>query len=235
LCSAGEALRLEAVCNASVREGAEVTFSVYREGDTPGRNEPVETLTGINRAGKAVAEWAYHRRRDVQNLLRTGRRFIIAVFTAGAEEVQSGVVEVDPVQEPVAELVFPTDSRRITWAFGNDHPLGVDIGALTPGVSGDPIFAAMGGVITMAEIPSWSPSSSTYIIINGDDGRTYRYLHILIPDTIQVGDIVTTGQQIATMSHIGSPGQVHLHFEVFENGQRIDPLSLFSDLTFTFP
>jgi hypothetical protein len=34
------------------------------------------------------------------------------------------------------------------------------------------------------------------------------------------------------MSDVGVSGQVHLHFEVFENGQRIDPLSLYPDITF---
>jgi murein DD-endopeptidase MepM/ murein hydrolase activator NlpD len=123
---------------------------------------------------------------------------------------------------------FPTESTRITSYFDDDHPYGIDIGALDRGVPGDPVHASMSGTVTRAGVPEWS--SSTYIDIDGDDGRTYRYLHTDIGEDITEGTRVTTGQQIATMSDNGSPGQVHLHYEVFENGARIDPLSLFPDI-----
>jgi RHS repeat-associated protein len=130
--------------------------------------------------------------------------------------------------------VFPTNSTRITSTFNEDHPLGIDIGATVPGQAGDSVVAAMGGMVTIAGNPDWSPSGSSYIIIEGADERTYRYVHT---DNISVslGDTVTTGQQISTMSDIGAPGDVHLHFEVFEDGRRIDPLSIYSDIIFTLP
>ena len=129
--------------------------------------------------------------------------------------------------------VLPTDSLRIANEFGEDHPLGIDIGAETPGVAGDPIYAAVGGTVTMAGVPDWSPSGSTHITIEGDDGRTYRYVHTDIPEGTQVGNTVTAGEQIATMGDNGAPGQVHLHYEVFENGDRIDPTSLYPDTPFS--
>jgi RHS repeat-associated protein len=130
--------------------------------------------------------------------------------------------------------VFPTNSTRITSTINDDHPLGIDIGATTPGQAGDPVVAAMGGIVTTAGTPDWSPSGSSYITIEGTDERTYRYVHT---DNIFVssGDTVTTGQQISTMSDVGAPGNVHLHFEIFEDGQRIDPLSLYPDTIFTLP
>jgi RHS repeat-associated protein len=129
--------------------------------------------------------------------------------------------------------VFPTDSTRITSTFGGNHPLGIDVGATSQGVAGDVVRAAMGGTVITAGSPDWSPSGSSYVIIEGNDGRTYRYTHT---DNMLVtaGDTVTTGQQVSSMSDVGADA-VHLHFEVFENGQRIDPLSLFPDTTFTLP
>jgi RHS repeat-associated protein len=130
--------------------------------------------------------------------------------------------------------MFPTDSTRITSTFNDVHPFGIDIGATTPGQAGDPVVAAMGGIVTTAGKPDWSSSESSYIIIDGSDERTYRYVHT---DNISVspGDTVATGQQISTMSDVGANGQVHLHFEVFEDGQRINPLSLYPDINFALP
>jgi murein DD-endopeptidase MepM/ murein hydrolase activator NlpD len=147
--------------------------------------------------------------------------------------------------------VFPTQSRRITARFGvkgGRHPPqgheGVDVGALVAGNRGDPIYAAMRGRVTVPGLTSGSDSGSTIITIEGDDGRVYRYFHAVILSGIKKGTLVQTGQQIATMSDEGSEGRIHLHFEVFstvaayrsrERGtNRIDPLSLFPDLTFTF-
>jgi murein DD-endopeptidase MepM/ murein hydrolase activator NlpD len=130
--------------------------------------------------------------------------------------------------------VFPTQSTRITSSFSDDHPLGVDIGASTQGVAGDPVVASFGGVVTTAGVPNWSPSGSSYVIIDGTDSRTYRYTH-MSDISISAGDSVTGGQHIGNMSDVGASGQVHLHYEVFENGQRIDPLTLYPNTTFTQP
>jgi len=130
-----------------------------------------------------------------------------------------------PTAQP-AGPVWPTESRRVTSQFDAvTHPLGIDIGALEAGVAGDGIKAIVGGTVTFVGIPEWSPSNSSYIIISGDDGRTYRYTH---SDNISVveNQVVTTGQVISTMSDVGSPGGVHLHLEIFEAGQRIDPLTI---------
>jgi uncharacterized protein YcfJ len=56
LCSGNQPLTFEAVCNASVEEGATVTFKVYREGDDPAQVEPIETMSAIVRQGRARFE-----------------------------------------------------------------------------------------------------------------------------------------------------------------------------------
>jgi murein DD-endopeptidase MepM/ murein hydrolase activator NlpD len=138
------------------------------------------------------------------------------------------------ITAPRTEIpVFPTESTRITSTFGGVHPLGIDVGAISQGVAGDAVKAAMGGIVTTAGNPDWSPSGSSYVTIEGTDGRTYQYTHT-DNISVSVGDTVTTGQQISSMSDVGAEA-VHLHFEVSENGQRIDPLSLFPDTTFTLP
>lgn len=107
------------------------------------------------------------------------------------------------------------------------HAKNIDIGGKTAGEKGDAIVASMSGIVTFAGVPDpeVSPSQSTYIIIKGDDGRTYNYVHedigIVIP-----GTRVRQGQLLGFMSSNGSPGNVHLHFEIRENGKVVDPLLL---------
>jgi len=195
-----------------------------------GRTGRIAAVREWGRAGfEAARDW----KRAGVDAVRDWRRRATPNIGDDKYVVADEMVEIQQVLLSSSALVFPTESRRITDTFRAGHD-GIDIGGIIPGEPGDPIYAAMGGRVTMAYIPTWSRSQSTYIIIRGNDGREYRYVHIAIPETIQVGNRVTTGQQIATMSDLGSPRQVHLHFEVLVNNQRIDPLSLFPGMEFTF-
>ena len=133
-----------------------------------------------------------------------------------------GLSESDIKKNPSTNSVWPTDSQRITNEMTDNHPLGIDIGAQTPGVKGDPIRATVGGTVIDTGIPSWSPSGSSYIIVNGDNGREQRYVH---SDNITVtkGQRVEQGQQMSTMSDVGAQGEVHLHYEERENGKPVNP------------
>lgn len=54
-----------------------------------------------------------------------------------------------------------------------------------------------------------------------------RYAHLKsgsIPSNVKVGAIVERGQVIGYMGTTGYSTGVHLHFEVLENGKRVDPL-----------
>ena len=133
-------------------------------------------------------------------------------------------------------LRFPTESRRITWDFEPAHAFaGIDVGALTAGVEGNPIVAVMGGIVSEAQIRQ-TGSQSSYIAIRGDDGRLYRYLHARIDSRIRRGIRVEAGTQIGIMSNIGAPLGVHLHFEIFstlENIFRVNPFDFFTNMDFT--
>jgi murein DD-endopeptidase MepM/ murein hydrolase activator NlpD len=129
------------------------------------------------------------------------------------------------LREASPKPIWPTESHRVTWKFGADHKLGIDIGALEAGVAGDTVRASMGGTVTTSGKPTWSPSGSSYVIINGTDGREYRYVHM---DGLKVkqSDQVAQGQELGSMDKVGAPGGVHLHFEIRENGKAVDPLKL---------
>lgn len=86
---------------------------------------------------------------------------------------------------------------------------------------GTPIFAGISGVVRYTGFDSIMGS---YIILDADDGRTIKYGHC---DSINVsmGEKVKAGETI--VGRVGSSGQstgAHLHVEIMENGEYLDPI-----------
>jgi len=123
--------------NASVKEEAEVTFMVYREGDEPERDRLIETLTGVVRRGKARVELDPE---TVGRIIggvfgglaggaagaRIGReigerigRFFVRASSEGCEEVQSDCVEIE--EEPARTHPFESITDEEVQALKN-HP-----------------------------------------------------------------------------------------------------------------
>lgn len=112
---------------------------------------------------------------------------------------------------------WPTKSRNVTSEFGprwgRNHN-GIDIGAVTPGVWGDPIYAAESGTVITS---GWSNSAGNWIRISHGNGIISVYMHCS-QRLVSVGDKVERGQKIATMGDTGNSQGVHLHFEVRTGG-----------------
>jgi len=113
---------------------------------------------------------------------------------------------------------------RITSDFGvRNDPIhgqqrshhGVDIAA----PRGTPIGAATSGTVVFA---GRRGGYGNTVIIEQPDGKQTLYAHAeqLL---VKVGDQVSTGQTIATVGSTGRSTGPHLHFEVRENGQPVDP------------
>ena len=70
---------------------------------------------------------------------------------------------------------------------------------------------------------SWGSGWGYYVMIDHGDGYATQYAHcdeILV----NVGDAVKRGDPIALVGDTGDSYGAHLHFEVWDNGTRIDPL-----------
>ncbi len=123
---------------------------------------------------------------------------------------------------------WPTPSTRITSPYGDMEDRssphqGVDIGAKTRGVSGDPIYAAYDGTVTLA---TYSSSAGNWIWINHGNGLMTVYMHcskLLVSE----GTKVKKGDTIALMGTTGNSTGVHLHFGVRLNGKYVNPMSYF--------
>jgi murein DD-endopeptidase MepM/ murein hydrolase activator NlpD len=85
---------------------------------------------------------------------------------------------------------------------------------------GTPIYAATGGVVSIA---GWVSGYGNYTCINRDPSFATCYGH-------QSAIFVSVGQSVSQGQHIGNVGSTgystgpHLHFEVRINGQVVDPL-----------
>ena len=107
--------------------------------------------------------------------------------------------------------------RQSPGGIGSTNHKGVDIG--TP--MNTPILAAKSGTVTWA---SWNGGYGHCVIIYHGQGNSTLYGH-LNSYACQVGDTVSQGDLIAYSGTSGNSTGPHLHFEITENGVRVNPLS----------
>lgn len=84
---------------------------------------------------------------------------------------------------------------------------------------GSPVVATGAGIVTFA---GRRGGYGKLIEIDHGGGIRTRYAHMKRID-IEVGDIVTRGQQIAAVGSTGRSTGPHVHYEVLENGRHVNP------------
>lgn len=124
-------------------------------------------------------------------------------------------------------LRTPVNAVHITSGFGmRTHPLlgytkfhrGVDFGAAT----GTAIMAAGDGVITFK---GWKSGYGNFVTIKHNDKYTTAYGHISRFGSINVGSRVKQGQVIAYVGMTGMATGPHLHYEVREGDNQVNPVA----------
>ena len=104
---------------------------------------------------------------------------------------------------------------------------GIDI----PAPSGTEIHAAKSGVVITSTYNSGGYGQ--YVVISHGSGNTTLYAHMVRgSQRVSVGDTVTQGQVIGEVGSTGRSTGPHLHYEVRVNNVRIDPVTLYSGLTY---
>lgn len=120
-------------------------------------------------------------------------------------------------------------SGRISSTFGTrfhpvDHKVkfhsGIDIAV----PRGTPVGAAAEGEVVFA---GQRGGYGNLVVIRHPDGRESRYGH-LDKIFVSVGEQVTSGQDIAASGSTGKSTGPHLHFEIRENGQAVNPNNFLS-------
>lgn len=138
------------------------------------------------------------------------------------------VVAPSPAPAPVAANA-PTSSSGLIWPVSGpissymdgSHPLGIDIDLF--GTPFTTIVAATSGTVTFA---GGDPCCSYgyYVIIVSADGIETVYAHFS-SISVSTGQTVNQGDALGTSGCTGYCTGNHLHFEVIDNGTRVNPLS----------
>ena len=124
-------------------------------------------------------------------------------------------------------LMFPADAE-ITSSFGwRRHPIlgslrfhaGIDFGASY----GSTIRSAQGGRVIFA---GWYGGYGNTVIINHGGGISTLYGHTS-KLSVSEGKVVQPGDAIATVGSSGLSTGPHLHFEVRQDGEPVDPMAYF--------
>lgn len=101
-------------------------------------------------------------------------------------------------------------------AYGNSGHRGTDI----PAPEGTPILAAHSGTVI---ISGWNNSYGNQVLLDNVAGLSTRYAHMTAA-AVSAGETVTAGQVIGYVGNTGDSTGFHLHFEVMQNGVRVNPL-----------
>jgi murein DD-endopeptidase MepM/ murein hydrolase activator NlpD len=124
-----------------------------------------------------------------------------------------------------AFLASPMEFSRVSSGFAmRFHPilktwrrhLGVDYAAPT----GTPVRTVADGVV---EFAGWQNGYGNVVFIRHTGGRVTVYAH-LSRMNVRQGQRVEQGQHIGAVGATGWATGPHLHFEIRENGQHVDPL-----------
>jgi len=116
-------------------------------------------------------------------------------------------------------FMWPT-SGTITQKFSWYHKA-VDIA----NPSNPVVVAAQGGTVTSA---GWNAGGyGNYVVIDHGNGYSTLYAHMLNNSVIvKAGQVVKQGQKLGIMGSTGRSTGTHLHFEIRNGSNYLDPLSL---------
>lgn len=124
-----------------------------------------------------------------------------------------------------------TTSKRITSPFGqrntgiagaSTNHKGIDIGGVYYNSN---VYASKAGTVI---ISTYNNVRGNYIVVSHGSGNTTTYQH-LSKRLVSVGAVVKQGDKIGITGSSGVGSGPHLHFEITENGQLVDPLKYLTD------
>ena len=139
-------------------------------------------------------------------MLATATQFVVPLLLT----VTTGVWPLDPRPEVVTGFDPPTTT------YGAGHR-GVDLA----GAAGQPVRAALGGVVTYAGLLA---GRGVVVVSHGATRTTYEP----VDATVRVGDRLADGQVIGRLSWAGShcPPAACLHWGLLRGDTYLDPLTL---------
>ena len=212
------------------------------------KKESMETQKAESEAAKAELvskKSELNKQREAANALVTQLRASQSEYqedmddlSAEAEAVQAQIVKLSkelaaqqaaqgkPSNAALGGYIWPVSSRRITSTFGgraspggigSTNHKGIDIGGV--GYTTE-IHAAKAGTVIVSQ---YSRSYGNYVVVSHGSGNTTLYAH-MSSRKVSVGQYVNQGDVLGITGSTGNSTGPHLHFEITENGTRINPL-----------
>ena len=140
--------------------------------------------------------------------------------SGGSEYVPSGGGSVDSGDLsfgwPLAGYGYGSITQYYGGMYSGTPHKGLDIGV----PYGTPIYASESGQVLSAEY-HWSWGNNVLIWHNGTYSTRYAHCSSL---AVSAGQYVEKSQVIGYVGSTGQSSGPHLHFEVYQNGTRVDPL-----------
>ncbi len=130
---------------------------------------------------------------------------------------------------PAIQPVSNKELRRLASGFGmRVHPI-YKVKMMHPGIDfsapqGTPVYATGGGKVSV--VKTNFAGYGNQIIIDHGYGYQTRYAH-LQDFNIKQGQKVERGQCIGYVGNTGTSTAPHLHYEIFKEGERVNPVHYF--------
>ena len=186
--------------------------------DDPDPEQQTEYILHLTVSSKTVDELAelYNFTQDqkdiLHELLSDEMRPTLLALCGGS----IGIIEDGELCWPLPGHTYISCNFGEEDAYGNSGHRGTDI----PAPEGTPILAAHGGTVI---ISGWNNSYGNQVLLNNGAGLSTRYAHMTAA-AVSAGETVTAGQVIGYVGNTGDSTGFHLHFEVMQNGVRVNPL-----------
>ena len=156
---------------------------------------------------------------------------LLGGYTSGGGQIVNP--DADWIGTGIFQWPLPQSYTITSWFGYREDPFtgeiayhsGTDIAA----PEGTPILAAADGTVTIANaIDSWGGGYGYHIKVNHNDTFDTLYAHCS-SICVTVGQEVKQGEVIGYVGTTGNSTGNHLHFEVWQNGERTDALGFFKD------
>ena len=187
--------------------------------DDPDPEQQTEYILHITVSSKTVDELAelYNFTQDqndiLHELLSDEMRPTLLALCGGI-----GIIEDGELCWPLPGHTYISCNFGDDDAYGNSGHRGTDI----PAPEGTPILAAHSGTVLVS---GWNDSYGNQVLLDNGAGLSTRYAH-MTQTAVTAGEAVTAGQVIGYVGNTGDSTGFHLHFEVMQNGVRVNPMDM---------
>lgn len=196
-----------------------------------GRSEYDNFLAGLDSTARAsflYTEWESVESQEEQDeLLKKWAGYEAnGIFTEDVqqkflEQIETSRALSSQAEEDTGVSHWPTPAKTITQGYsyrnGAGHT-GIDIG----GNFGDPVESVKSGTVVSAQ---WAGPYGNFIVVDHGNGLVTRYAH-LQSINVKPGETVEKGQFIGEQGSTGNSSGPHLHFEVRQNEEFVNPYDL---------